>query len=285
MDKIKKEGVKENSPKKESDGLKKLPTLKMINEKDIAMDFAVKVYEKFNKMVKSVVLFGSQIKGNTKQKSDIDIMVLIDDASISWDEELIAWYREELSRLIQANPYQKDLHINTTKLTTWWNDLSRGDPVVLNILRYGVPLIDFGGFFEPLKILLQQGKIKPTPEAIYACLERTPYHIGRSKIAELNAIEGLYWAMVDSAHAALMATKQMPPSPEDVPKMMQEIFVDTGNLKKQYVDEYAQLLTLHKSIVHKEISDLRGVEIDMWQEKTEKFVQEMTRLVSEVLKL
>ncbi len=283
MDKEKKEEKKEDSSKKQNPI--KYPTLKITSEKDIAMDFAVKVYEKFNKMVKSVVLFGSQIKGTTRVRSDIDIMILIDDASIMWDEELIAWYREELTRIIQANPYQKELHINTTKLTTWWNDLSRGDPVVLNIIRYGVPLIDFGGFFEPLKVLLQQGKIKPTPEAIYACLQRTPYHIGRSKASELNAIEGLYWAMVDSAHAALMSAKQMPPSPEDVPQMLNEIFVQTGNLKKMYVDQYSQLLTLHKAIVYKEITDLKGVEIDMWQERTEKFVQEMTRLINEVLSL
>ncbi|MEM4230842.1 MAG: nucleotidyltransferase domain-containing protein [Candidatus Pacearchaeota archaeon] len=264
---------------------KDFPTLKLINEKEIAMDFAVKAYEKFNKMIKSIILFGSQIKGTAKSSSDIDIMILIDDASIQWDEELIAWYREELSKLIAANPYQKELHINSTKLTTWWNDLLKGDPVVLNIVRYGIPLIDFGGFFEPLKILMQQGKIRPTPEAIYACLQRTPYHIGRSKAAELNAIEGLYWALVDSAHAALMAAKQMPPSPENIPVLLKEIFVDTGNLKKEHIDTFNQVMVLHKKIINKEISDLKGVEIDMWQEKTEKFVQEMTRLVNEVLNL
>jgi len=265
--------------------LKEFPTLKLKTEKDIAMDFAAKAYEKFNKMIKSVILFGSQVKGEAKESSDIDIMVLIDDAAIQWDEELIAWYREELAKMVQNNPYQRDLHINTTKLTIWWKDLSRGDPVILNVIRYGVPLIDFGGFFEPLKVLLQQGNIKPTPEAIYSCLQRTPFHIGRSKAAELSAIEGLYWAMVDSSHAALMAAKQMPPSPEHVPEILKQIFVDTGNLKQNYVDEYKELLDLHKKIVHKEISDLKGGDIDGWQEKTEKFVQEMTRLVKETISL
>jgi len=290
MEEKKEEKKEEKAEKKEirklsAKDLKKAPTLKLKDEKEIAMDFATKVYEKFNKLVKSVILFGSQIKGTPQKASDIDIMVLIDDASILWDEELIAWYREELAKLIQANPYQREIHINSTKLTTWWNDLSRGDPVILNIIRYGIPLIDFGGFFEPLKILLQQGKIKPTPEAIYTCLQRTPFHIGRSKAAEMNAIEGLYWAMVDSAHAALMAAKQMPPSPENVPQMLKEIFVDTGNLKKEHVEAFEQLMSLHKGIVHKEISDLKGADIDGWQARTEKFVQEMTRLVNEVLSL
>ena len=263
----------------------KLPTLKITDEKDIAMDFATKLYQKFNKLVKSIILFGSQIKQKEKPGSDIDIMILIDDASVNWDEELVAWYREELGKLIASNPYKRELHVNTTKLTTWWSDLTKGDPVILNIIRYGVPLIDFGGFFEPLKILLDQGRIRPTPEAIYAALQRTPYHIARSKAAELNSIEGLYWAMTDSSQAALMAAKQLPPSPEDIPAMLRQIFVDTGNLKPEYVDSYNHLLEVHKKIAHREISDLKGAEIDFWQAKTEDFVREMTRLVNEVLSL
>ena len=158
----------------------------------------------------------------------------------------------------------------------------RGDPIIVNILRFGEPLIDFGGFFNPLKILLEQGKIKSTPEAIYSALQRTPTHIARSKASELNAIEGLYWAMVDASHAALMAAKQSPPSPEHIPGLLKELFVDTGNLKLKYVIMYRDLLVLHKKITHGEITDLKGVEIDDWQEKTEKFIQKMISLVKKL---
>jgi len=276
-------GKNKKKTKRKKVSIKNIPTLKLVNEKDIALDFASKVYKKFDKMIKSIILFGSQTKGSAIAGSDIDIIIIIDDASIQWDQELIAWYREELGKLIRKNPYKKDLHINSVKLTTWWQDLLRGDPVVINIIRFGEPLIDFGGFFSPLKILLQQGRIKSTPEAIYAALQRTPAHIARSKTSELNAIEGLYWAMVDSAHAALMAAKQSPPSPEHVPALLKEIFVDTGNLKMKYVILYRDLYVLHRKIAHGEITDLKGVEIDDWQAKTEKFVQEMTRLVKELV--
>ena len=146
--------------KKKPEPLKEISTLQLKTEDDIAMDFAVKVYQKFNKIVKSIILFGSTIKQNATPGSDIDIMIIIDDASIKWDQELIAWYREELEKIVQANPYKKELHINTMKLTTWWEDLIRGDPTVLNILRYGEAMIDGGGFFNPIKQLLIQGKIK-----------------------------------------------------------------------------------------------------------------------------
>jgi len=266
--------------KKISARKRKYPTLQLGIESEIAMDFATKAYEKFNKIIKSIVLFGSSVKQNAVAGSDIDIIIIIDDVAIIWDQELIAWYREELNRLLRQNPYEKSLHINTIKLSTWWEDLMRGDPVVLNILRYGETMIDFGGFFEPLKFLLLNGKIKSTPEAIYNCLERAPTHFLRSKTAELNSIEGLYWAMVDSSHAALIAAGVPPASPEHVPSDLKEIFVSKGMLKIKYVLWYRDLLILHKKIAHGETTDLKGVEIDEWQAKTQEFMSVMAELVN-----
>lgn len=261
---------------------KEFPTLKILNEHEIAMDFATKAYKKFSKLIKSIILFGSSVKQSATSTSDVDIIMIIDDSAIQWDQELIAWYREELGKLIRANPYKKDLHINTVKLTTWWQDLTRGDPVVINVIRYGESLIDFGGFFNPLKVLLQQGKIKSTPEAIYTCLQRAPQHLARSKAAELGAIEGIYWAMVDSAHALLMAAKIMPPSPEHVPILLKENFVDNGSLKMKYIVWYRDVYVLHRKIVHGDITDIKGIELDEWQERTDDFIGTMAKLIEKI---
>jgi predicted nucleotidyltransferase len=262
---------------------KDIPTLQLKTEDSIAMDFAIKVYKKFDKIVKSIILFGSSAKQTAVPGSDIDIMILIDDSSVKWDQELIAWYREELEKVIQGSPYKKNLHINTIKLSTWWEDLMKGDPFILNILRYGDSLIDAGGFFNPLKKLLIEGKIKSTPEAIYACLQRAPLHFARSKVAELGAIEGLYWAMVDSAHAALITANVFPPSPEHIPGELKENFVNPGKLKMKYIVWFRDLNILHKKISHGEITDLKGVEIDDWQKRAEEFLGVMAQLVNQIL--
>ena len=259
------------------------PTLKLRKESDIAMDFATRVYKKFDKMVKSVILFGSTARQSAVVGSDIDIIIILDDVTINWDQELIAWYRQELDGIMRRNPYQKSLHINTVKLSTWWEDLIRGDPVILNILRYGEAMIDLAGFFEPLKYLLIKGKIRSTPEAIYSALQRAPAHIARSKFAELNSVEGLYWAMVDSAHAALMAANVPPASPEHVPVDLKEIFVNTGKLKMKYVVWYRDLLVLHKKIAHGQLKNLKGVEIDEWQDRAEEFLEVMAKLVKDLI--
>jgi predicted nucleotidyltransferase len=252
-------------------------------EKDIAMDFAEKVHKKFDRMVKATVLFGSQATNEAKSESDIDIILIIDDASLNWDLELISWYREELGKLIAAQQYSRDLHINTIKLTTWWQDLLHGDPVVINILRYGQPLIDSGGFFKPLKSLLIQGRIRSTPEAVYMALQRAPSHLGRSKLAILSSLEGVYWTMIDAAQAALITAGKLPPSPEHIPQLLKESFVDNKLMKIDRVRQLKEIYLIHKAITHREINEIKGNEIDKWQEIAEDFLLDMTKIIDRMI--
>jgi len=281
--KTKKLGLEKPDTKIKKSMTKKFPSLKLKTNRDIAMDFAQKVYEKFDTLIKAVILFGSSAKHKTMAGSDIDIILVVDDASIKFDERFILWYREELGKIIKSNPYKKDLHINTVKLTTWWEDLQKGDPTIINIIRYGEALIDIGGFFNPLKFLLQDGKIKLTPESIYNVLNRVPGHILRSRVSEMSAIEGCYWAFVESSQALLMSIKVLPPSPEHIPILLKEHFVDKGLLKKKSVTDFKELFDLHRKIIHGEIKNLDGRVVDEFQEKSEDFFKKSLKLINEMV--
>ncbi|MEM4330627.1 MAG: nucleotidyltransferase domain-containing protein [Candidatus Pacearchaeota archaeon] len=259
------------------------PTLLLVKERDIALDFATKAYRKFGEMIKSIFLFGSSAKKTSVPSSDIDIVIIIDDVSIRWDQELIAYYREELGKLIAANPYKKPLHINTVRLSTWWDDLRKGDPIVINAIRYGDPLIDFGGFFSPLKILLQQGKISPTPEAIYNLLNRAPTHLIRAKSMLHAIVDSFYWCCVDAAHAALIAADEQPASPEHIYHLLKRNFVDRGLLKSKYADYYQEIFELHKKLEHGNIKEIEGKYIDELLKKSDDFLKEMSRIIEEIL--
>ena len=52
--------------KKDSKKKPEVPMLKLVTEKDIANDFSVKAYKKFDKMIKSIILFGSQTKHTSR---------------------------------------------------------------------------------------------------------------------------------------------------------------------------------------------------------------------------
>ena len=259
------------------------PEHTLMSEKDVAMNFSLQVHKKFDRLIKASILFGSQVKGTAGANSDIDIIIIVDDASVNWDLELIAWYREELAKIIAASTYARDLHVNTIKLTTWWQDLIHGDPVIINILRYGEALIDSGGFFNPIKSLLLQGRISSTPEAVYNALQRAPEHLTRSKLAILGSIEGVYWTMIDSAQAALITAGKLPPSPEHIPQLMKSTFVDSGLLKIDKVRDLREIYVLHKSIMHHETNEVHGSEIDKWQRIAQSFLLDMTRLIDQIL--
>jgi uncharacterized protein (UPF0332 family) len=259
-------------------------TLGIVLDRDIATDFAGKIYQEFDTLVKSVILFGSAAKQESTTESDIDIIIIIDDVSIRFDDELIAWYRKNLGRIVSKNKYIKPLHINTVKLSTWWQDLMRGDPIVVNVLRYGDAIIDFGGFFNPLKILLKEGKIKSTPEAIYTLLERAPTHLARARNATLATIDGMFWCMVDASHAALISADIMPPSPEKIPEFLNEYFVKNKLLNKKYIGYYEEIRTIAKEIVHGKRSEVSGKYIDDWLIKTDEFLKQMAKLVEDIIR-
>jgi len=269
--------------KKERITAKKYPTLNIKTRRDIAMDFAEKVVQRFNTLIKAVILFGSTVKDSASAGSDIDIIIIVDDATIKFDEKFTIWYREELGNIISKNPYKPDLHINTVKITTWWEDLIRSDPVIVNVIRYGEVLIDVGGFLSPLKALLQEGRIKPTPESIYNVVNRVPGHIVRSRLAEMSSIEGCYWAYVECSQALLMALKILPPSPEHIPELLNEHFVKKGLLKKEVIKDYSDIYELHKMVIYGQIKNLDGKIIDNYQSKAEEYFKKTIKILNGIL--
>jgi len=275
--------VHHNKPQVKKEVVKEAKYTRFQTEKDAAMDFATKVQRKFDHLIKASILFGSQVSGETKPGSDIDIVIILDDAAINWDMELTAWYREEIAKLISEQNYGRDLHINTIRLTTWWRDLMHGDAVILNIIRHGQVLIDIGGFFSPLKALMAQGQIHSTPEAVYSSLQRAPYHLTRSKLSMLNSVEGVYWCMVESAQAALITLGKLPPSPEHVTKMLHENFVEAGVLKSEFVKWYHEIFVLHKQIAHGNIRYVKAQEIEEWHLKAEAFMKKMVDIIDRLI--
>ena len=58
-------------------GRGKPDTMKIAGDRDIAYDFAMKVYREFDQMIKSVILFGSGTKKSGSGDSDIDILIIM----------------------------------------------------------------------------------------------------------------------------------------------------------------------------------------------------------------
>jgi uncharacterized protein (UPF0332 family) len=134
-----------------------------------------------------------------------------------------------------------------------------------------------------LKVLLKEGKIRATPESIYTLLQRAPGHMTRAKQSMLAVVDGLYWTMVDSAHAALIAAEVMPASPEAIPKVLTETFVKNKKLKSKFVGYYDEIHAVAKNIIYGHLTSIKGKDLDGWFSMTDDFLGEMARLVDEII--
>jgi len=245
---------------------------------EIARKFAKKVYDEFGNFLKAIVLFGSTARITEKKKkgADIDILLIVDDVTITLTPEVVETYRIIVEKAIAD--ISTRLHVTSMKLTTFWEYARVGDPVAVNILRDGVALMD-SGFFDPMRVLLMRGRIRPTPESIWTYYTRAPTTMHNAKWHILKAALDLYWAVIDAAHAALMKLGEVPPSPSHVADMMEEKMVKQGLLEERYVKMMRNFYNLGKMITHGEITDISGAEYDTYREEAEDFINAMKEFI------
>lgn len=245
---------------------------------ELAREFTKKIYKEFGNLLKAVVLFGSQTRGTTSPHSDIDLLVIVDDVSIILTSEMVEAYRIITEKTLLHTSTR--IHVTTMKLTSFWEYIRSGDPIGVNILREGVALIDTG-FFDPLQLLLFQGRIRPSEESIWTYFTRAPRTLQNSKWHLLQATIDLYWAVIDAAHAALMRLGEVPPSPEHVADILHEKMVKKKLLHERYVHIMREFYKLTKMIVHREIKEISGEEYDRYAREAQDFVETMRAFIDQ----
>ena len=243
----------------------------------IADKFAEVLQKELGDFLKAVVLFGSAGRGETTAyEKDIDVLIVVNDLTIVMSPEVIEAYRIITERV--ASGASKRLHVTTLKMTTFWDFIRHGDPVAINILRDGVPLYD-SGFFEPLQVLLFQGRIRPTEESIWVYFSRAPTTLLNSKWHILQASLDLYWAVIDAAHAALMRLGEVPPAPSKIAHMINELMVKPKMVPKKYANTMHFFYDLSKKITHREIQQVSGKQYEEYYTRANDFVNKMQSII------
>ena len=248
---------------------------------DTATKFSNVIYKELGAIIRAVVLFGSGARKKTTEKSDIDVLIVLDDLTIAFTPEVIEAYRLIINKSIVM--VSTRLHVTTLRFTAFWDYMRNGDPVAINMLRDGVAIID-AGFFEPLQALLKKGKIRPTQESIWTYFVRAPNTLNNSKWHITQATIDLYWAVVDAAHAVLMHHGQIPPTPEHVADMLEKTLVSQRKLEKKYVVTMRNFYKLMKMVTHREIKEVTGQEYDRYYAEAHEFVERMREFIEPGLK-
>lgn len=258
--------------RKENENLHKYPSTDVL----LAQKFADRLVEELGEFLMGVVVFGSTVRRESTEQSDIDVLIVTNDASFVIDEPLVEAYRVIVDQLILKT--SEKFHVTSMTFTAFWEYARAGDPVVVNILRDGFALYD-SGFFDPLQRLLKAGKIRPSEESIWRYFGRAPKTLTNSRWHLLQASLDLYWAVIDSAHAALMRYNQIPPTPEHVADLLQKVFVGKKLLDKKGVETMRKFYTLSKQITHRELQRISGAEYEKLYKEADYFVRQMKRLI------
>lgn len=257
---------------------KEHPNLERFYKEDIdtAYRFANEVYKELGSFIRAVVIFGSAARKTATSRSDLDILIIIDDLMMNMTPEVVEAYRLIVQRSIVR--VSTKLHITTLRFTAFWEYIRNGDPIAINLLRDGVALID-SGFFDPLQMLLKKGRIRPTQESIWTYYARAPNTLHNSKWHLLQGVLDLYWAVIDAAHAALMKAGEIPPTPEHVADLMEEKLVRKKLLEHRYVTIMRNFYRLMKMVTHREIVEIKGEEYDRYFRHAEDFVHRMRKII------
>lgn len=262
---------------------------------EIAQAFAKEVLKKYGKYVKAVVMMGSVAREEFKPLSDIDVFVVIDDTAMSMTQEMREKVDEELELIAEKIPGAtvatktadgKEEKTNllsvqpTYTLTEFWDYARVAHPIIYNFIKEGVPVYDTG-FFEPIKKLLEMGRIPSTREAIENYMEGAPKKIMRAKTVKLLMLaEDAYYAMLNTAQAVLMFMGIEPPVPNRAYEEVKRYLVEPGILEPEYADWLRDIIDIRKKIEHKELMDVSGSFVDEWLEKAEKFTDKMFSLLN-----
>jgi len=243
------------------------------------------VIKKFDKYIFSYIAAGSLFRGD-KKSFDIDVYIIIDDTDVKRMSRyelkerlrgIILSYGAEASRIAGV---KKQFHVQTYILTDFWEAVKDAHPVMFTFIRDGVPLYD-RGLFMPWKLLLNMGKIRPSPEAIDMQMDVGEKLLSRTRFKLLSVVgEDLYYAILNPAQAALMLYGVNPPTPKETIDLMREIFVKREKIfeEKKNVKLLEDVRKFYKDIEHGTLKEVSGKQIDDLLVKSKEYLKAIKKL-------
>ena len=237
------------------------------------ISFTNEARKQYGELIKSILIFGSAVRGDMKKTSDADVWVILDDTATKSSEEL----NKIISHLHLIAYNLKDLHVQVTNLTDFWKELRIGSPELTNFLRYGLAIYD-AGFVKPIQRMLELGLLTPSKEAIRLRIRACETRFKKIDLDLKALIFDLRYCATDMAQAVIMYHFKEQPDPKDIPKFLEK-FIEEGKLSKECLERYKQLNGLWKKIDHKEIEKVEMEHLEMAKELATKIVEELKKLI------
>ncbi|MGC9133588.1 MAG: nucleotidyltransferase domain-containing protein [Nanopusillaceae archaeon] len=233
---------------------------------NILIDFSKELIEKVDGLVKAIILFGSYVENKQNEKSDIDIMILVDDIYAKDLNITVPFYFDNLNKILSNEKYKR-IHPTTLTLTKFWEMIINGDPLILDIIRKGYPIVDPSEIFGSLKRMLESGLIKTSPEYLENLKKRSEELINYSNFLVIKAFESLYNSIILITQYYLIKKEYNVYGPEEIIEKLEEI-KNKYKLNKETIEYFRDVYNYMKKIEHKEIDK---IDLDILKEFINKY--------------
>ncbi|MDP4012072.1 MAG: hypothetical protein Q8R00_00490 [Candidatus Nanoarchaeia archaeon] len=248
------------------------------------------VLKRFDKYIVSYIAVGSLFRGDATSH-DIDVALVVDDT----DVKRMSRYelKDKLGAIIRSMGYEaaamtgvkKQFHIQVYILTDFWESIKEASPVIFTFLRDGTPLYD-RGVFMPWKLLLQMGRIRPSPEAIDMHMD-----LGEKLLERVNSkllsivLDDVYYSALNPSQSALMLYGLPPATPKETINLMEEIFVKKEKLlEPRYIEILKNIRKAYKEIEHGKIKTVTGKEVDSFLKDARDYLDRIKKLFEQISK-
>ncbi len=235
------------------------------------------VLRKFEKYVASYVVGGSLVRGTAGKDSDVDTFVIIDDTDVKRMprmqllEKLRGMIHDYIREATALSGVKNPLNVQVYLLTDFWDNVKDANPVMFTFIRDGVPMYDRGTFL-PWKLLLQMGKVKPSPEAVDKFMKYGEQNESLVTRRMIDAMVDIYWGVVTPTQALMMLSGHAPPAPKTMVADVKKVLVDEkkvmGLSELKFLEK---VIKLYKDYEHGTLKSVPGKDVDELLVESKKF--------------
>ncbi|MEK6908720.1 MAG: nucleotidyltransferase domain-containing protein [Nanoarchaeota archaeon] len=242
------------------------------------------VLRKFEKYVASYVVGGSLVRGTADKTSDVDTFVIIDDTDVKRMprlqllEKLRGMIHDYIREATALSGTKNVLNVQVYLLTDFWDNVKDANPVMFTFIRDGVPMYDRGTFL-PWKLLLQMGKVKPSPEAVDKFMKYGEQNESLVTRRLIDAMVDIYWGVVTPTQALVMLAGHAPPAPKHMVADVKKVLVDTEKIMSVNELKFLErVIKLYKDYEHGTLKTIPGKEVDELLEESKKYDKKLQEI-------
>lgn len=235
------------------------------------------VLRKFEKYIASYVIAGSLVRGTADETSDVDVFIVVDDTDVKRMprvqllEKLRGMIHDYIREATALAGVKNILNVQVYLLTDFWQSVKDAVPVIFTFIRDGIPMYDRGTFL-PWKMLLQMGKIKPSPEAVDQFMKYGDQNENLVNRRLMDAMVDIYWGVVTPIQALMMIAGEAPPVPKHLVEEVKKAFVDKEKIMGQKeLKVLEKAVKLYKDYEHGTLKKISGTEIDVFLKEAKEY--------------